>query len=94
MAVAMREAWSDDRLDDLNRKVDAGFKSVGEDLRGLRTETKTEIREVKSEIRDLRREMNTRSELQDARFDALQRTLIVCFGGVIAGLVGIIITQF
>jgi len=35
---AMREAWSDDRLDDLNRKVDDGFRRVDADIRALRSE--------------------------------------------------------
>jgi tetrahydromethanopterin S-methyltransferase subunit G len=28
MAVAMREKWTDERLDDLNKKVDDGFARV------------------------------------------------------------------
>jgi hypothetical protein len=32
---AMREAWTDGRLDDLNKKVDRGFDRVDADLRAL-----------------------------------------------------------
>jgi len=51
MAVmAPREKWTDERLDDLNKKVDRGF-----------AETKAEMREgfarLDADIRDLRREM-------------------------------------
>jgi len=50
MAPMPREKWTDERLDDLNEKVDRGF-----------AETKAEMREgfgrVDADIRELRREM-------------------------------------
>jgi flagellar capping protein FliD len=36
--AAMREAWTDERLDDLNGRVDRGFDRVDRNIRGLRTE--------------------------------------------------------
>jgi hypothetical protein len=41
---------------------------------------------VDADLRELRTEMNT-------RFDALQRTLILATGGMIAALIGLIATQ-
>jgi len=38
MAVMAREGWTDERLDDLNQKVDAGFKETREDFRAVRSE--------------------------------------------------------
>jgi hypothetical protein len=39
MAVMMpREKWTDERLDDLNKKVDDGFARVDSDIRELRSE--------------------------------------------------------
>ena len=42
MAVVMmpreNESWSDDRLDDLNRKVDQGFADMREEFRAMRSE--------------------------------------------------------
>ncbi|MFL5834649.1 MAG: hypothetical protein ACJ76B_11830 [Solirubrobacterales bacterium] len=40
MAVMMspRENWTDERLDDLNKKVDIGFARVDTDIRDLRRE--------------------------------------------------------
>ena len=68
---AMRKTWTDERLDDMNRRMESGFKRVDDDIRGLRAE-------------------------MNARFDALQRTLIQLGGGLIAaliGLIGLIATQ-
>lgn len=80
MAVMAREAWTDERLDDLNAKVDKGFDRLDKD------------------IRDLRAEMNMRFAAVDARFDAMQRTMVIGFvsliGTVVASVLGgILITQ-
>lgn len=34
--MAPRETWTDQRLDDLNKKVDDGFSKVDNDIRELR----------------------------------------------------------
>ena len=34
----VREKWSDERLDDLNRKVDVGFADTRAEFRAMRTE--------------------------------------------------------
>jgi len=59
--AAVREAWTDERLDDLQGEMRRGFDRVDAD------------------IRDLRGEMNT-------RFDAMQRTMIVGFASIAAGV--------
>jgi hypothetical protein len=51
VAVMAREAWTDERLDDLNRKVDEGFARLDGD-----------IRELRGDVKDLRREMSERFE--------------------------------
>ncbi|HEX6455300.1 MAG TPA: hypothetical protein VF009_02130 [Solirubrobacterales bacterium] len=38
MAVMAREAWTDERLDDLNKKVDDGFRDMREEFRAVRAE--------------------------------------------------------
>lgn len=38
-----RMAWTDDRLDDLSRRMDAGFERVDRDIRDLRGELHTEL---------------------------------------------------
>jgi hypothetical protein len=100
MAVMVpREKWTDDRLDDLNKKVDDGFA----DTKAVIVDTKVEMREgfarVDGEIRELRREMNARFEKVDARFDgmndsinarfdALNRNMIAGLFVVVAAMIG------
>jgi hypothetical protein len=38
MAVMAREAWTDERLDDLNKKVDGGFNDMRAEFRATRQE--------------------------------------------------------
>jgi hypothetical protein len=38
-----RAAWTDERLDDLARRMDAGFARVDADIRELRMELRTEL---------------------------------------------------
>lgn len=90
---AMRESWTDARLDDLNGKVDElgrrmdnGFNRVEADLRALREETKTEFTAARGEA-------NARFERIDDRFDALQRLMLQLSGIFVAALIGLIATQ-
>jgi hypothetical protein len=78
---AVRDAWTDERLDDLSRRMDNGFDRVDADFRELRSEMKSGFERVDVEIRELRSQMNDGFERVDTRFDALQRTLVIgCIG--------------
>ncbi|HEU5062362.1 MAG TPA: hypothetical protein VFT79_04295 [Solirubrobacterales bacterium] len=82
MAVMMpREKWTDERLDDLNKKVDDGFADTKAEMRGG-------FARVDSEIRELRKEMNERFNAVDARFDAVNRNMIAGFFVILAAIVG------
>jgi len=57
MAVMAREAWTDERLDDLNTKLDnldrrmeAGFAEVRQEFRAVRGEMKSEFQAVRAEM--------------------------------------------
>ena len=102
---AMREKWTDERLDDLNRHVCDGFNRIDQDLRALRSEMRSEIgglrSEMKAEIGALRPDMQAeigalRAEM-NARFDSLQRTILQVGGGAIAtfliGFAGLLVTR-
>ena len=50
-----REKWTDERLDDLNKKVDEGFARVESDVRGLRTEMDARFDKVDARFESLNR---------------------------------------
>lgn len=51
MAVMARDVWTDERLDDLNKRVDEGFKETREEFRAVRAEMKSEFQAVRSEMK-------------------------------------------
>ncbi len=97
---AVKDAWTDERLDDLNLRVDSGFREVSREFQAQRLETRTEFAAVRSvmatEFAAVRSEMATefaavRSELTEMRGEmaALNRTLIqIAFGAAVTLVVG------
>jgi hypothetical protein len=88
MAVMERGRWTDERIDDLKVSVDKGFVEVKEEFGRVRGEIRGvqgEVRELKGEVRELRSETN-------ARFDSMQRTMIIGFASIgastVAGVIG------
>ncbi len=78
MAVTMmRERWTDERLDDLNRKVDDGFARVDERF---------------NRVDERFNRVDERFNHMDTRFDSMQRTMtqgfIALFGTQIALFLG------
>jgi len=57
MAVMVREIWTDERLDDLSRKVDEGFARIDADIRELRVEIGSMRKENQQEFLRLRGEI-------------------------------------
>ncbi|HET9153255.1 MAG TPA: hypothetical protein VFN85_03975 [Solirubrobacterales bacterium] len=58
MAVMMpREKWTDERLDDLNKKVDDGFARLDADIRELRREMNEGFRAVNARFDAVNRNM-------------------------------------
>jgi hypothetical protein len=70
MPTMVREAWTDERLDDLKEHMDEGFREVKVEIRSTRAELKGEIRELR--------------EKMDAKFDRLTYTLIAALIGLLA----------
>ncbi len=94
---AMREAWTDDRLDDLNHKVDEGFRRVDARFDAIQAH-------MDARFESMQAHLDRRFDAQDHRFegrfaslekriDGLQRTLIVTNGAIVAALIGLIATQ-
>jgi hypothetical protein len=67
-----RATWTDERLDDLSRRVDDGFNRLGEDLRQQRTETNARFDALEARL--------------GSRIDGLQRTMIQMGGGTIVAV--------
>lgn len=88
----VREAWTDERLDDLKEHMDEGFREVRTDIRQLRNgldSLKGEVGELREEVGELRGEVK-------AGFAALNRTLQIAgglIGAMFVGLMGLIGTQ-
>ena len=76
-----REKWTDERLDDLNKKVDQGFSDMKDVIADTKAEMRTGFARVDAEIRELRSEMN-------ARFEAANRNLIAVTVAIIAAIIG------
>jgi predicted ribonuclease toxin of YeeF-YezG toxin-antitoxin module len=94
MAVMAREEWTDQRLDDLKESVNQRFDQVDKRF----DEVDKRFEQVDRDIRELRSDMKTGFAEVNARFDALQRTMIVGFvslvGTVVASVLGgILLTQ-
>jgi hypothetical protein len=54
---AMREAWTDDRLDDLANRMDRGFDRVDKNIRELRADTKSEFQALDSRLEGIQKTM-------------------------------------
>jgi uncharacterized coiled-coil DUF342 family protein len=65
---AMRESWTDDRLDDLNGKVDVRLEMKTE-FGSVRSETKAEFATVRTEMREGFERIEKRFDRIDERFD-------------------------
>jgi hypothetical protein len=76
-----REKWDDNRLDDLNKKVDEGFADVRAEIADTKTEMRAGFARIDGEFHQLRNEMN-------ARFAALNRNLLAGFFAIVAAIVG------
>jgi len=48
---AMRETWTDERLDDLTHRVDEGFNRMDREFQAVRLEMRTEFAAVRGEMR-------------------------------------------
>jgi tetrahydromethanopterin S-methyltransferase subunit G len=82
MAVMMpREKWTDERLDDLNKKVDDGFARVDADIRELRGEMNARFEKVDARLENLESSMN-------ARFDAVNRNMYTGVIAIVAAIIG------
>jgi hypothetical protein len=76
MAVMAREEWTDARLDDLNQRVDEGFKEMRTEFRAVRSEMQLELQAVRSE-------MKGQTRLMIQLFGGMFATFAVGFIGIV-----------
>jgi len=60
--------WNDDRLDELSRRMDDGFKEMRESFKAIRGEMVT-----REEMKELIVSINVRFDTVDKRFDAVDK---------------------
>lgn len=94
---AMRQSWTDDRLDDLRDNVTEFRAETKAEFAGVRAEMRHEFAAVRLEMRDefaaVRLEMRAGFDSLNERFDRMQQTMIAFSGLVIAALISLIATQ-
>lgn len=90
-----REAWTDQRLDDLKEHMDEGFRVVRAELRQQREEM-AQQKHVDARFDDVNAKFEAQQRHMDARFDDLNRTIQIGFGligAVLVGVIGLLGTQ-
>lgn len=83
----MRESWTDERMDDLSKRVDDGFRGVKADMR-------TEFASVRAEIGGVRGDMRTEFASLRSEIASLNRTLALGFAGIVASVLGGVVAAF
>ena len=96
-----RDAWTDRRLDALDKKVDEGFKEMRAEFKAIRTEIKEESKALRAEMQQESR--GIRTEMGQLRTDtaafhrsvtqllwAIVGTIFLGFMGTIAALVTLV----
>lgn len=73
---AMRNSWTDDRLDDLNRRVESGFVRLENEMHRRFDEVDRRFSKVEAGMDRL-----------NERFDKLMQGLLITGGGLVATLI-------
>ena len=92
MAVAMRESWTDERLNDFRGEVSRRFDEVDrrfDDVDRRFDDVDRRFNEVDRRFD----EVDDKIGRLDSKMDGLQRTIMLTGGGMIAALIGVIGTQ-
>jgi len=99
---AMHQNWTDDRMDELAERMEAGFAQARVDLASTREELRREIRaqgaelrreikgqsvELRSEMAGLRNDVTTRLDSMNEILASGQRMMILFSGGLCAALI-------
>lgn len=89
--VVMTESWNEQRLDDLNGRVDSGFTELRAEIKAGDAQLRVEITQLRAEMQagdaQLRAEMGEGFAGVRGEFTALQRTLLQVGGGLIGTVI-------
>jgi hypothetical protein len=78
-----REAWPDERLDDLSAKVDKGFDEVKGEIRDLRVDMNSRFSSIEARFNPV-----------EARLDGINRSIVISMATMTASIVGaLLVTQ-
>jgi hypothetical protein len=83
-------AWTDGRLGDLAKRVDAGFDRVDADIRELRLEMRGGFGETHRQLSEAHHRIDALGSELRAELDSLRMTILRVGGGVMIGLIGVI----
>jgi hypothetical protein len=84
MASMARDAWTDERLDDLNAKVDRLDVRMEDGFRGIREEFRSVRGEMKEEFRTVREDMASQYRMIILLFGGMFGTMVIGFLSVVA----------
>jgi hypothetical protein len=101
---SVRDKWTDERLDDLNQRVDSGFGEMRDQLRDVRNEMRDEFGDVRKqmraefgavhgEIQGVRQEIHAIGARTTERMNSIQRSImqlaVALTTAMVAGFAGI-----
>jgi hypothetical protein len=89
---AMRESWTDERLDDFRAESARRFDAVDKRFDTMERKMEDGFNRVDADVRGLRGEMNERFEGLENRLAAMHRLMIQFYGGSLVTFGGVLIT--
>lgn len=87
MATMAREAWTDERLDDLKGSVDAGFREMRQEMREEFRAVRGEMGAVRGEMGEVRAEIGALNQTIHQFMFAIVGTIFLGFMGTISALI-------
>lgn len=87
MVDVERAAWTDERLDDLAKRMDVGFDRVDRDVRDLRGEMVQRFVATDQRFTAMEQRFDQRFTTMEQRFTSLETTIRWFGGSMILGMV-------
>ena len=88
---AMRESWTDDRLDYLNQRVDDGFKHVDERFDRFERQIFERFDQAEERAKERFDEVDRRLDLADSRFEQINERMLELHRLIIQGGIAMLV---